>query len=167
MINLQNKDEQCFKWAVIAALHHEEIKKDNQRIPRLRPYESLYNWEGFQFAVSKKKIDKFEKNNPDIAVNVLFSKKKNIYAARRFECNMKCKKQSNLLMIADGENRHYTAIKGVSRLLKSLNAIHKGAYHFFMNCFNDFRTEPARGKHCEYCSSDGHVKANMPTEKNG
>ena len=27
VINLQNKDEECFKWAIIAALHHEEIKK--------------------------------------------------------------------------------------------------------------------------------------------
>ena len=27
VINSQNKDEECFKWAVIAALHHEEIKK--------------------------------------------------------------------------------------------------------------------------------------------
>ena len=26
-INLQNKDEKCFKWAVAIALHHEEIKK--------------------------------------------------------------------------------------------------------------------------------------------
>ena len=25
VINLQNKDEECFKWAVIEALHHEEL----------------------------------------------------------------------------------------------------------------------------------------------
>ena len=31
-INQQNKDEECFKWAVIRALHHEEIKKNHQRI---------------------------------------------------------------------------------------------------------------------------------------
>ena len=73
VINSQNKDEECFKWAVIAALHHEEIKKDHQRISRLRPYEKQYNWEGLEFPVSIKKIDKFEKNNPGIAVNVLFS----------------------------------------------------------------------------------------------
>ena len=77
-------------------------------------------------------------NNPGIAVNVLFSnkKKRNIYTVRRPESNVKCKKQVNLLMIADGENRHYTAIKSISRLLKSLNATHKGAYHFCMNCLN-------------------------------
>ena len=50
------------------------------------------------------KIDKFEKNNPGIAVNVLFSnkKKKNIYKVSRYERNVKCKKQVNLFMIEDG-----------------------------------------------------------------
>ena len=144
MINPQNKDEGCFKWTVIAALHPEEIKKDNQRISRLRPYENQYNWKGLEFPVSIKKIDKFEKNNPGIAVKVLFSKKKkqNIYTARRSERNVKCinKKQVNLLMIVDGEKRLYTAMKSISRLLKSLNATHKGAYHFCMNCLNGFCT---------------------------
>ena len=71
VINPQNKDEGCFKWAVIAALHHEDIKKDYQRISRLRPYENQHNWKGFEFPVSIKKIDNFERNNPGIAVNVL------------------------------------------------------------------------------------------------
>ena len=34
-----------------------------------------------------------------------------------------------------------------------------------MNCLNGFWTESARDKHYEYCSSNGHVKVNMPTEK--
>ena len=91
VINPQNKGEECFKWAVTAALHHEEIKKDHQRIPRLRSGKGL---EGLEFPVSIKKIDKFEKNNPGRAVNVLFSKKKSqdIYTARWSERNVKCKK---------------------------------------------------------------------------
>ena len=72
----QNKDEGYFKWAVIAALHHEEIKKDHERVSRLWPYENQHNWEGLEFPVSIKKIDKFEKNNPGVAVNVLFIIKK-------------------------------------------------------------------------------------------
>ena len=68
-------------------------------------------------------------------------------------------------MIVDGENRHYTAIKSIFRLLKSLNATQRGAYHFCMNWFNSFWTGSARDKHYEYCSSNGHVKVNMPTEK--
>ena len=68
-------------------------------------------------------------------------------------------------MIEDGEKRHYTAIKNISRLLKSLNATHKGAYHFCTNYLNGFRTASARDKHYEYCSSNGHVKVTMSTEE--
>ena len=68
-------------------------------------------------------------------------------------------------MIEDGENRHYTAIKSISRLLSKLKRKTKRVYHFCMNCLNSFRTESARDKHYEYCSSKGHVKVNMPTEK--
>ena len=143
VINSQDKDEEYFKWAVIRALHHEEIKKDHQRISRLRPYEKQYNWEGLEFPVSIKKIDKLEKNKPGIAVNLLFSNKKsqNIYTARRSERNVKCKKQVNLLMIVDGEKRHHTAIKSISRLSSKLNEKTRRAYHFCMNCLNSFQTE--------------------------
>ena len=149
MINPQNKDEECFKWAVIAALHHEDIKDHPERISLLRPYENQYNWKGLEFPVSFKKIDKFEKNNPGIAVSVLFSNKKsqNIYAARRSEHNVKCKKQVNLLMIVDAKKRHYATIKNISRLLSKLNGKIKRAYHYCINCFNGFRTASARDKH--------------------
>ena len=93
------------------------------------------------------------------------SPKKDIYTVRWSEHNVKCKKQVNLLMIEDGEKRHYTAIKNISRLLKSLNTTHKGAYHFFMDCLNGFWTASARDEHYEYCSSNGHVKVNMPTKE--
>ena len=43
VIDPQNKDEECFKWAIIAALHQEEIKKDHQRISKLKPYENQCN----------------------------------------------------------------------------------------------------------------------------
>ena len=123
VINPQNKDEKCFKWAVIEALHHKDIKQNPQRISLLRPYENQYTWKGLEFPVSIKKIDKFERNNPGIAVNVLFSKKKsqNIYTVRRSKHNMECKKQVNLLMVEDGGKRHYTAVKNIPRLLSKLN----------------------------------------------
>ena len=75
---------------------------------------------------------------------------------------MKYKKQVNLLMIVDGEERHYTAIKNISSPLSRSNGKTKRAYHY---CMNGFRTESARDKHYVYCSSNGHVKVNMPNEK--
>ena len=76
VINPQNKDEECFIWAVIEALHHEDIKHHPERISLLRPCQKQYNWKGLEFPVSIKKIDKFEKNNLGITVNVLLSNKK-------------------------------------------------------------------------------------------
>ena len=100
----------------------------------LRLYENQYNWKGLEFPASIKKIDKFEKNNPGIAVNVLFfekkSPKKDIYTVRRSGRNVKCKKQVNLLMIEDGEKKHYTAIKNISRLLSKSNGKTRRVYHF-------------------------------------
>ena len=169
VVNPQNKEEECFKWALIAVLHHQEIKKDHQDISKLRPYENEYNWKGLEFPVSIKKTNKFQKSNHVIAVNVLFTNIyiyiKNIYTASRLERNVKCKKQVNLLMIVDVENRHCTAIKSISRVLKSLNTTQKGAYYFCMSRLNSFRTELARDKHYENCSSNGHVDVKMPTEK--
>ena len=78
---------------------------------------------------------------------------------------MKCKKHVNLFLIVNGEKRDYTAIKNISRLLSKLNGRTKHVYNYCMNCFNGFRTESARDKHYEYCSSNRHVKVNKPTEK--
>jgi len=39
---------------------------------KLKVYEERYNWEGLDFPMAIKKIGKFEKNNFEIAVNVLF-----------------------------------------------------------------------------------------------
>ena len=36
-------DEECFKWAVTVALHHEEIGKDPQRISNIMRYTNNYN----------------------------------------------------------------------------------------------------------------------------
>ena len=68
-------------------------------------------------------------------------------------------------MIVDGEKRHYTAIKNISRLLSRLNGKTKHVYHYYMNCLNGFWTASARDKHYEYSSSNGHVKVNMLAEE--
>ena len=160
VINPKNtKDEECFKWAVIAALHHEEIDKNPQRISKLKPFVDRYNWHGLEFPVSKDQIKKFEKKNLEIAVNVLFlhengrkseidpsnvlgnekedeelkealSKKGKIRTLRRSKFNTSRSKVVNLLMISDGKKNHYTCVKNMSRLLTRENTKCKNASIF-------------------------------------
>ena len=45
IINPRNEeDAECFKWAVLAALHYEEIGNNPERILKLRRFESNYDW---------------------------------------------------------------------------------------------------------------------------
>ena len=123
VINPKNeKDEECFKWAVIASLHHEEINSHPERTSKLEPYSNLYNWKGLKFPVPVNQIEKFEKNNPEIAVNVLYlddpkegKSKGKITILRRSDGNTTRSKVVNLLLITDGEKSHYTAIKSLSQ----------------------------------------------------
>ena len=120
---------------------------------------------GLSFPLAIQRINKFERNNPGIALSMLFDKKGSIYTVRRSELDRNCSKQVNLLMTVDGENRHYTAIKNIHRLLSKLYGKNNHAYHFCMNYLNDFRTASARDKHYQYCSSNGPIKVKMPSEK--
>ena len=61
-INSINKiDNKCFQYAVTAALNHEEIKKDPQRITKIKPFINKYNWEGINFPSVKDDWKKFDK----------------------------------------------------------------------------------------------------------
>ena len=81
VINPQNTDEECFKWAVIASLHHEKIDSHPERITKLQRYEDQYNWQGLEFPVAINKIDKFEKNNCERAIYLFRSEER--YKQRR------------------------------------------------------------------------------------
>ena len=43
---INKKDNKCFQYAVTVVLNYAEIKKDPQRIIKIKPFMSKYNWEG-------------------------------------------------------------------------------------------------------------------------
>ena len=79
VINPRNDDEECFRWAVIAAL---EIGKDPQCVSNLRKFVDNYYRSGLEFPVSTKDIGVFENKN-NISVNVLAVEGKDIYTHRK------------------------------------------------------------------------------------
>ena len=44
--SINNKDKKYFQHAVTVTLNHEQIKKDAQRITKMKPFINKYNWEG-------------------------------------------------------------------------------------------------------------------------
>ena len=44
-INPKNNDDKCFQYAVTLALNLDKIKKDPQRVSKIKPFIEKYNWE--------------------------------------------------------------------------------------------------------------------------
>ena len=67
---MKNNDTECFKWCIARALnpkynHHERITKELTKLA------DKLNWSGIPFPVSYGDINKFERNNVKISVNVV------------------------------------------------------------------------------------------------
>ena len=78
------------------------MKKDLQRITKIKSLINKYNWEGIYFLSEKDNWKKFEKNNVTIAHNVLHAKMENLYPAYISKHNSYRVKQIILLMISSG-----------------------------------------------------------------
>ena len=157
IINPKNLDMRCFKWSIIAALKWEEIGRDQQRISKLRKYND-FDWEGINFPVSTKDISKFERRNR-IGVNVLVLHGKTPYICRKGGDYYRV---VNLMIIEDGDKRHYVAIKSLGRLLSKMNNKQKTTRHFCSNCLQGFSDIKSRDDHYAYCRSDESVRIEMP-----
>ena len=69
-ISSKNEDDKCFQYAATVAINHEEIKRDPQRVSKIKPFINKYN--------RNRTKHPFEKNHPTIALNILDDKEKEI-----------------------------------------------------------------------------------------
>ena len=70
--NSKNNDNKCFQYTLTVALNYEQIKKDPQRILKIKYFIDQYNWKEMNFLSHKKDCRKFELNNKSIALNILY-----------------------------------------------------------------------------------------------
>ena len=166
-INPKNKDNECFKYAIIAALHHQEIGRNPQRISKLKPFVNRYNWKDIEFPYYKD-WRKFQQNYKSIALNILFTpyNTKQIRPAYVSKYNNERDIQVNLLMITDNDKDwHYLAVKSISGLLKGITSKHKGDF-YCLNCFYLCITEKKLKKHERICKDHDFCHVKMPNEDN-
>ena len=71
-VNIENEDQKCFLWAVLAGLH--PVRKNKKNISHYKRFENTLNFKGIDFPVKPKGIPKFERQN-DVSVNVYILKK--------------------------------------------------------------------------------------------
>ena len=112
-IKPKNNNEKYFQYAITVALNHEQIKKDPQRITKIKLFIDQYNWKDIDFSSNKKDWKKFELNNKSIALNILYVTHNTEKTRQAYESkyNLERENQLILLMITDDEKWHYLAVK--------------------------------------------------------
>lgn len=70
-INVKNmRDQKCFLWSVLAALHHNEFDSHVNRTSNYKKYETELNMKNIEYPVSVSQIERFENQNSQISINV-------------------------------------------------------------------------------------------------
>lgn len=152
-VNIQNEDNRCFEYSVLCGLHHEEIKKDLQRVSKYKPYANQLKFDGIDFPVEVDDVSSFEEQN-EIPINVFgldADAGVMLLHAHTFKCE---KKIINLLLIENEDKSHYVYVK-------NLNAL------FALNKCNNFICSKCLQRFSRSDALEAHVTKNRCVEFNG
>ena len=166
-INPKNNDYKCVQYAVTVALNRDKIKKDSKRASKIKPFIDQYNWNDIDFPSTGKDWKNIELNIESIALNILYVPHKTgkMHLAYKSKHNLTREKQVILLMITDGEKWHYTAVTGLSRLLRIVTGNNNGDF-YCLNCFHAYRTKTKLETHKKICENHDYCHVEMPNEDN-
>ena len=160
VINMENDDNQCFKWAVTRALN--PVENNPQRIKKiLKTQAEKYNWNDIEFPTKLKDIHKFENNN-NVNINVFSfdDETKKVYTLRLSKTNYE--ETINLFLY----NEHYGVVKDLSRLVSGQLNKQDHKKHICLRCLNHFKSSESLEKHLELCQNHDHQHHVYPNEDN-
>ena len=149
------------------ALNYQSIPNNPQRVNNLMPFIPNYSWDNIEFPAGHKEYTIFERDNCDIALNMLYvpHKTREIRSAYISKHNKTRDIHTNLLMITNGYGDwHYLAIKSIPALLRGLTSTHNGDF-YCLNCFHSYRRQATLEKHERICYNNDHCAIVMLNEK--
>ena len=113
-INPKNKNDNfCFAYAAAIAIYHKNLNRISNK---LIEYVEKLDWNGIDFPASTPDYKRFEKNNEDIALDILYVPSDNeiidVYPEYISKFNFTRKNQIVILKISDGSEKwHILALK--------------------------------------------------------
>jgi hypothetical protein len=172
----QEADNFCFKYAVCVGRFHDTLVKKLRRFqlskPAVwKPYFHNLDWTGISFSTSMADIDTFEKNNPDIIVNVWTLEEDELHCEVARRSSRKVVEGQthsiNLLMLcAPGDDggflNHFTTILNIGTFRRTGKACKKFPC---LTCTHLFSTAQLLQQHTDqgcHIAENGAVEV-MPT----
>ena len=164
-INIKNKDEKCFKYAIQCGYHKIFEKSHSENFYHYKKIEDGLNFDGVTFPANNNDIDKFEELNHNVSVNVfeVDEEQEQIVIGRKLK-NKDAKCHVDLLRIGEDDISHYVYVKDCSRLLNSQKSKFRNKSYFCKYCHNGFGTQELLNKHYEKgCMEVEGQQIEMPT----
>ena len=149
IIHVKNRDKECLKWALRAALFPPKDGKNLQR-PSKYPVNDGINYGGIDFPTPVKQIDKLGAQNKNLAINV-FGWENNTMIMHRISRKEPNVPRINLMLIDSGEIEHYCYVKRESALLFDQSK-NRNAKHYCMMCLTGFSRADLLENHKKYCN---------------
>ena len=122
------------------------------------------NTEGLTFPIEIGQIPIFETNNPDFSVNVICtnSDEEHTFVPLYASQHRNRKHTVNLLLLSEGERRHYILVRNLSRLLSARNSRNTKTFPC-PYCLYCFTTESGLQNHRGECGTHGVQRITYPT----
>lgn len=153
IVNPKNKDQKCFIWSVLAALH--PGRKHPERIAHYSEHVSQLDTGSVSFPTKIDEIDDFCRDN-NVSINV-YGFEKHLHPLRLSK--QKTDRHINLLYYKG----HYCWIKSFDRLAGDQNK-HKSRGYYCETCLFPFYDPDRLTQHREHCGGDNPSRIQMPSE---
>ena len=144
ILNTQNSDNQCLRWALRAALFPAPRGRNPTRTSSY-PTEDGLDFTCIDFPTPVSHIHRLERQNPNLAINVFGWEKERVIVHRLSEKGGEISR-INLMITNQGENTHYSWVKRLTALLFDQNK-DRNSKHFCERCLHGYTTRDVLKRH--------------------
>ena len=156
---MQNRDNHCLRWALRAALFPAP-RGANVARTSCYPTEDGLNFTGIDFPTPVWQIDRLERQNQNLAINVFGWENEQVVVHRISEKGGEISR-INLMITKQGQNTHYSYVKRLTALLYDQNRQNESK-HFCERCLHGYQNRDLLERHKPECR--GLLKSPTRTE---
>lgn len=147
-LNIRNNDDFCFLWSIMA--HMYPASRNSNRVSSYPHFRNILNINGMSFPPTLDDLKIFEKNNPNISINVYGLEQNNDVSGPLYKTFKQKLTHVNLLFIEQNGRAHFCLIKNFEKLVHKQLTKNTSKIHLCQECFIYFNTEEKLFSHnCE------------------
>jgi hypothetical protein len=162
-INIKNTDNKCLEYCILASKHYKDVSVHGKCNPNV--YKKYFNEinipDNQQYPIDiENDIPKYEELNK-ICINIYVIRDNLFFPEYRSE--YKYDEKINLLLLEEGEIKHFAFIKNLSRIRNHLSTDKSHKKYDCDNCFaKSFKTQLLLDEHLKLCLNNKRCKVELP-----